>query len=201
MKKTIFLLSSITILATLINCTSPTTKKGEKDKDSTAVSNRLTPIEKGSGIASRTKEVLGMNLLTAISQRGAGGAVDFCSTRALHLTDSMGKVLGAGIRRVSEKNRNPVNQADSTELDYIRQVQKAISKGESFKPALSETATGYRAYYPILTDKLCLQCHGDLKTEIKPATYTRIRELYPADKAIGFRLNELRGIWVVDMKK
>lgn len=73
MKKTIFLLSSITVLATLINCTSPTTKKGEKDKDSTAVSNRLTPIEKGSGIASRTKEVLGMNLLTAISQRGPEG--------------------------------------------------------------------------------------------------------------------------------
>ncbi len=45
-----------------------------------------------------------------------------------------------------------------------------------------------------------MQCHGDPETDILPETYTKIKELYPEDKAIGYIENELRGIWVVEME-
>ena len=56
-------------------------------------------------------------------------------------------------------------------------------------------------YYPIETNKMCLQCHGLPNTQILPATLTKLKHLYPTDKAIGYGENELRGIWVIEMNK
>ena len=48
---------------------------------------------------------------------------------------------------------------------------------------------------------MCLQCHGQLKTEILPETLSKINKLYPNDLATGYKIDELRGIWDVEMKK
>jgi len=56
------------------------------------------------------------------------------------------------------------------------------------------------AYYPILTQELCLQCHGT-NTQIQEATATRLNNLYPKDLAKGYAENQVRGIWVVEMGK
>jgi hypothetical protein len=46
----------------------------------------------------------------------------------------------------------------------------------------------------IPTEAMCLTCHG---TEISPAVLTRVNQLYPQDKAIGFKEGDLRGAFVV----
>jgi hypothetical protein len=46
---------------------------------------------------------------------------------------------------------------------------------------------------------MCLQCHGKPNVDINEATLGQIEKLYPNDKAVGYGLNELRGIWVVEM--
>jgi hypothetical protein len=48
---------------------------------------------------------------------------------------------------------------------------------------------------------MCLQCHGKPGTDISEATTAKLRQLYPNDKATGYGINELRGIWVVEMNK
>ncbi|WP_338769735.1 hypothetical protein WAF17_10435 [Bernardetia sp. ABR2-2B] len=55
----------------------------------------------------QTKGVLGKNLLGAINSKGTEHAVSFCSTKAIHLTDSMAVALNAYVKRVSNKNINP----------------------------------------------------------------------------------------------
>jgi len=40
----------------------------------------------------------------------------------------------------------------------------------------------------------CLQCHG---TEISPAVSAKLTELYPQDKAVGYKEGDLRGAFVV----
>jgi len=48
---------------------------------------------------------------------------------------------------------------------------------------------------------MCMQCHGKANEEILPETLTKLTKFYPADKAQGYDINELRGIWVVEMNK
>lgn len=160
-----------------------------------------TPLEKGQQLAMQTKAVLGKNLLGAINADGTEHALAFCNTRAYPLTDSMATALNADIKRVSDKNRNPNNAANATELAYIAQAKEALAKGETAKPHLQEIEGRMVGYYPIMTDKMCLQCHGQTQTEVLPATLTAIQALYPKDKAVGYKANELRGIWVVSMAK
>jgi len=46
---------------------------------------------------------------------------------------------------------------------------------------------------------MCMQCHGSENEQIDNNTLAKINELYPDDKATGYGVGELRGIWVVEM--
>lgn len=161
----------------------------------------VSPLEKGMELALKTKAVLGKNLMQAIQAGGTENALTFCSSKAIPLTDSMSLALNASIKRVSDKNRNPKNNANKTELSVLSKMKKQLALGEKPTPTLLKEGAVSRGYYPILTDKMCLQCHGVPRTEVLPKTLTAIQAYYPNDKATGFRLNELRGIWVVEMKE
>lgn len=158
-------------------------------------------LKKGKEIALSAKAVLGKNLLTAINAEGAAHAVEFCNTRAIHLTDSMGQELNANVKRVSDQNRNPGNRASEEELAYIIETKEKLQAGMEPKPKLIEAGDKMIGYYPILTNDMCLKCHGKPKANINQATLDVIAALYPEDKAKGYGLNELRGIWVIEMDK
>lgn len=173
----------------------------EKEEHYKILNLETTPLELGKKIAMQTKSVLGKNLIQAINSKGTEHALSFCSTRAIPLTDSMAISLNAKIKRVSDKNRNPNNKANATELEYINNSKEALTKGQSIKPQLITTENKDIAYYPIMTSKMCIQCHGKPKEDITPRSYSKIKQLYPHDNAIGYKPEELRGIWVIEMDK
>ena len=156
--------------------------------------------ELGFQYAMATKGILGKNLLEAINEKGSAEALSFCNTKAIHLTDSMAQVQGVKIKRVSDLERNPDNKANTEELAYIIATKAKIKAGEEPSPMAVELADKVLAYYPILTNTMCLQCHGS-KENIHVATKAKLNALYPNDKAIGYGEDELRGIWVVEMPK
>ena len=166
----------------------------------TAAQQPIDYLSKGMEIAQATKAVLGKNLLNAIQARGTEGALAFCNERAIPLTDSMAMALHASVRRVSDRPRNPQNQADSAALAYIQNAKSEIAASGKAKPLLLEIGDQKVGYYPITTNDMCLQCHGQAKTQISDATLEKIHEFYPADQAVGYASEELRGIWVVEMK-
>lgn len=153
----------------------------------------------GKRLAMQTKSTFGSQLKQAINERGTTAAVDFCNHRAIELTDSMSVFLDAGIKRVSDQPRNPQNVANSKELEYILSTKEALDRGETPKPLLTAKEEGRIAYYSILTNSMCLQCHGTPKEEIMAETLTALTAKYPEDQAKGYSENELRGIWVFQM--
>jgi len=158
-------------------------------------------LDKGKEMAMQTKSQLGSNLMAAVKERGSEGAVEFCNTKAYPLTDSMAVALGAKIKRVSDKPRNPANSANDEELNYIVNAKAHLAKGEAVSPQLTDLGETMVGYYPITTNAMCLKCHGEPKTQINEATLEVLNALYPEDKAKGYGENELRGIWVVEMNK
>jgi cytochrome c553 len=161
----------------------------------------LDPIETGRQMALSTKTQLGKNLLGAIKSRGTDGALSFCNIKAMPLTDSMSQVHGALIKRVSDRPRNPLNQANAIELRHIASFKERIQKGQKVVPILQEQGDSINFYMPIMTNNMCLQCHGQVGTQVKPVTLTQLDELYPEDQARGYAENQVRGIWSISWLK
>jgi len=99
---------------------------------------------------------------------------------------------GVRIGRTSHRLRNPANVAPEWVAPILAAyITEASASGPRAVP-LPNGRTGYTE--PIFIDAPCLTCHGEA---IAPAIATRIEELYPDDRAVGFRLDDLRGaFWV-----
>lgn len=151
--------------------------------------------------AVEAKGVLGMNLMNAINTQGTEKAIEFCSTKAIVLTDSMGTAFNATLKRVSDKPRNPLNKANDNETAFINELKEKISKGEKLTPKFTESDGEITGYFPIETNTMCLQCHGSKDLDIKPNVLKKIVQLYPKDQAIGYKENQIRGIFVVKQNK
>ncbi|GAA4842295.1 DUF3365 domain-containing protein [Algivirga pacifica] len=196
MKTTILL---ILLSAFLISCNQKESSKEEKTE--LEVVAEMAPLALGNTIAMETQTVLAQNLMKAIKTKGTVHALAFCSEQAIPLTDSVAQSLHAYIKRVSDKNRNPKNKANATELAYINASKEALAKGQSIEPKLITTENSVVGYYPIVTNSMCLQCHGQPEKDIEMASLSKIQQLYPEDKATGYKAGELRGIWVIEMDK
>ena len=151
--------------------------------------------------AIETKGVLGKNLMNSINTQGTEKAIEFCSTKAIVLTDSMSIAFNASIKRVSDKPRNPINMANDNETAFINELKQKISKGEKMTPKFTESDGKITGYFPIETNAMCLQCHGSKDLDIKPNVLKKIAQLYPKDQATGYKENQIRGIFVVTQNK
>ncbi|EAR01843.1 DUF3365 domain-containing protein [Maribacter sp. HTCC2170] len=148
-----------------------------------------------------TKAQLGKNLIRALDKKGPDGAVEFCNIEAMKLTDSISVMHNAIIKRVSDKPRNPLNKANTKELGHIAAFKTMLKAGADIEPILEEINGDVNFYYPITTNTMCLQCHGTSKEQISTSTLETLRRLYPKDKAIGYDVGQVRGIWSINFAK
>jgi hypothetical protein len=98
--------------------------------------------------------------------------------------------------RLSDRPRNPSQAAQGADLAAIETFRAAIQRGEAPAPldeAMADGSTVLRL--PItVSQPLCLQCHGSAG-DVAAETRKAILDIYPNDKATGYALNDLRGIW------
>ncbi len=208
MKATITTLFAISLL--IFSCNNISSENSKETVESTSIKtdhpqdhpmNEMDYLKTGKELALQTKASLAKYLVSALGENGSAGAVEFCNTKAIAITDSMSLALGAHIKRVSDQPRNPVNTANEAELAYIKKWKEAKVNGKDKAPIVTEIAGKMVGYYPIITNQMCMQCHGKPGIDINAATLKKIKQLYPADQAIGYAENEIRGIFVVDMNK
>ncbi len=175
--------------------------QGMRHGQSANADSNMSHADRGLQYALSTKGQLGKNLMGTIKKKGTKEAVTFCNERAYALTDSMEIVNYAKIKRVSDKPRNQNNKANAVELDHIETFKTMIASQEEVKPIVEEKGNTVHFYLPITTNSMCLQCHGTLNKELKSDTYKTIKGLYPNDKAIGYDVNQVRGIWSITFDK
>jgi len=201
-----YLLGLGLLMAIYLFACSDGSKQEKKESESVAEmpddnynSGEVNYLDLGRTIAEQSQATLARNLVTAINTGGTAYAVNFCNAKAIPITDSMGKALNATVKRVSDRLRNTLNQANQNELNQIARMKQEMNEGGTPKPGLLEINGKMVGYYAIVTNELCTKCHGTKNETIEPATLKRIQTLYPHDKAIGYTANELRGMWVVEM--
>lgn len=178
-------------------------QESEENKDQPVQSQSSKSFKKrGKSIAKASGRALIGRLQQAIAEGGISHAVQFCSKKAMPLTDSLSQAHDAVIHRVSHKNRNPANEADSFEKSLIDRYKQKLSQGAKPQPTLVRRDDQSVYYQPIkLKSSLCLNCHGKKGDMLKIETFQLLRERYPEGEAIGFEVGDLRGLWKIQFKE
>lgn len=151
--------------------------------------------EKAMEMVTETKDLLMGTLMKKIKENGTENALEFCNINAIPLTESVGTKHQTLVKRVSDKNRNPQNWANASELLLINQYKSELMAGKELKPTIEKG----NLYVPIVTQSTCLKCHGQPNVDIENKTADKIKILYPKDKATGYKTNEVRGLFVVKL--
>lgn len=124
---------------------------------------------------------------------GPEAAIDACRAQAPAIAAEL-STSGAEVGRTSHRLRNPANAPRAWVAPLLA---KALADPEAAKPESVELAGGAIGYVePIRMQPLCLACHGEA---LAPAVAGRLRELYPRDRATGFRVGDLRGLYWVEL--
>ena len=106
------------------------------------------------------------------------------------------------VRRTAIKYRNPENKPDELDLKVMNQFKEAIEvKKKKIKPIVVKADDNTtRVYVPLIVEQACLKCHGDVE-KMNPEVVKIIKEKYPNDKAVGFKVGDFRGVAVAEIKK
>lgn len=142
-------------------------------------------------------------LTQTVKESGMTGAAAFCSTDAKNVAKEAAKTLpkGVSVKRITDKPRNEANQATADQLKVLTQIKSEMAKGKKPGMVIKELSSNhYQVYKPIVIGKKCLNCHGTAGVRNKEA-YKIIAKKYPNDKAIGYKVGELRGAFLVDIIK
>ena len=151
---------------------------------------------RGIVITDSLQGVLMHNVGKQIKACGLLQPLSFCNRKALPLTGSLSESYGVTVQRLAEKNRNPIN-ALTTSLD--KEVWEQIE--DSPEGLITQDSEGSYVYYRPITIAMasCLQCHGK-KEALLPSVRDALSFYYPADKAIDFKHEDLRGMWKVSFE-
>jgi len=142
-------------------------------------------------------------LKTAMKAGGPIAAIGVCNTQAMPITAQASADHGMTLSRVSLKNRNPANAANDWQSAVLEDFEKKKLAGKDItRLAWSETVKAsdgqeFRFMKAIPTGEVCLKCHG---TQIAPEVSQVLANLYPEDRATGYKEGDIRGAFVATRK-
>lgn len=143
---------------------------------------------------------LKFELKTALRAGGPLNALSVCHTKAAPISSQVSKQVGFSVKRTSLKPRNSNNAPDDWERAVLEKFEQRKAQGENPKQLefveMVENNGQRQVRYmkAIPTRGVCLRCHG---SEIAPKVMNKLQELYPNDKATGFKVGDLRGAFSI----
>jgi hypothetical protein len=163
------------------------------------------PMQESRDVAAAMLKELGQKLQAAMAEGGALNAIGVCHTQAPAIAARISAEENITITRIGTRVRNPVlGVPNDWQALALKEFEDGLAKGQ--KPADMEFVQAVKAgagsrmelryAKPIVTQPMCLSCHGsgdDISQQVK----AKLDELYPNDKANGYKVGELRGAVVV----
>lgn len=139
-------------------------------------------------------------LMTAMKAGGPVKALGVCHTKVPEISTQISEKFGLNITRTSLKPRNANNAPAPWEELVLKQFEERRAAGENpktleyFEMIEKDGQRQIRYMKAIRTGAPCLTCHG---SEIEPDIQDKLKELYPEDKATGFKAGDLRGAFSI----
>jgi hypothetical protein len=134
-------------------------------------------------------------------QRGmkAGGpvyAIGVCNVNAPQISAELASKSDWDVGRTSLRIRNPGNSPDDWERHTLETFEERLLSGEQptdieyYEVVQQNGDKVFRYMKAIPTAEMCESCHGSALDE---SVKERLRDLYPMDRARGYRAGDIRG--------
>ena len=130
-------------------------------------------------------------LQKALADGGPVNAVKVCRDVAPQLATRTADREGFSMGRSSHRLRSSSNATSGAIAEYLKKYARA---GEKSPVEVVKEDDSWVVVAPILTQPLCLTCHGDPAT-FSPELKKALKESYPDDQATGFAAGDLRGVF------
>ena len=147
--------------------------------------------ERGPQLLAPFKQQLQQALRDGLA-RGPAEAIAVCRDAAPEIAEALSQD-GVRIGRTSHRLRNPSNAGPHWVLPILENYANNASERLPRTVTLGDNRTGY--VEPIIVQVVCLTCHGD---NLAPEVAEQVNKLYPDDKAVGFSVGDLRGVFWVE---
>lgn len=150
--------------------------------------------ERASTAAGQLFQRLSGELSTAMAGGGPAAAILVCKERAPQIAEEIESNTGIDIERTALRVRNAANAPDEWETETMQAFVARRLGGEQWLGMTAVRIEGEQLRWmrPIPLGPMCAACHGE-DTQIAQDTRRALLEIYPDDKAVGFRVGELRG--------
>jgi hypothetical protein len=139
-------------------------------------------------------------LLAALEAGGPIAAIDVCRGKAREIAQRRSRESGFRVGRTSLRVRNPRNAPDAWEARALETFQDRAAAGEPvagleyFEVVEHEGRRVFRQLLAIPMGEPCLACHGE---NLAPEVQAVVQAHYPDDRAVGFRVGEVRGAFTL----
>jgi len=149
-------------------------------------------------IASAHAQDLKSELVSALAQGGPAGAITVCRTKLPEIAFKHAEPGVLSVKRVSDRNRNPKNAAGPEALGLLAQFRDSTGMPRDYVRFWHSDGDRklFTYYQPIFAGPVCLNCHGAIES-LEPEVRETLRVNYPDDKATGYQVDDLRGLFVV----
>jgi len=156
-------------------------------------------VEEARRLAGTMMQALGGKLQAAMKEGGPAAAIGVCASAAPAIAGELSRQNGVRLTRVSLKVRNPLlGSPDAWEQGALAAFEARLAKGEAadkleFAETVSEPSGRYFRYVKALpVQAVCMNCHGDAAS-LAPDIKDRLAREYPADRATGYSVGQIRG--------
>jgi hypothetical protein len=146
---------------------------------------------RGAELLEPFKKDLKQALMAGMTQ-GPLHAVTVCKDQAPAIAKSL-SVDGVAMGRTSHRLRNPANTAPEWADKVLRRYVQENGERNPVVVPLARNRVGY--VEPILLQPLCATCHGK---SLAPELAAHLQKAYPEDRATGFDVGDLRGVFWVE---
>ncbi|MHC4828994.1 MAG: c-type heme family protein [Planctomycetota bacterium] len=153
----------------------------------------LSQIERAQEALGPIKRDLKKALLDAMAEGGPQTAISVCKVKAPGLAAAASK-NGLTVGRTSDRLRNPANAPREWVTPLLSEMS-TVARADAAPRSVELPGGGLGYVAPIYTDGLCLVCHGDPAPEIA----AELDRSYPEDRARGYRADEFRGLFWVEV--
>ncbi len=134
----------------------------------------------------------------ALAEGGPREALEVCSLKAPELARKLSNRHGFSLGRSSHRLRNANNAPRAQVESYLARYSQRPTK-----EAPVEVVEGQESWVvvaPIPTAPVCLTCHGQVE-QLSEELKAGLQEFYPADRATGFEVGDLRGVFWAEIPR
>ena len=188
-------LTLVVFMIAFVSCKKTDKKQNSKEEEKVALE---AAMQKGNQLVKMTFESISGKLKSTIVEKGAVEAIQYCNVEAVPLTTAL-EEDGIKISRTSTNFRNPNNAPNKESRAILAKYAENKANGVESKSIVQKGENGNIHYYkPIYMKALCLNCHGDAGSNVSEEVVSQLNKLYPQDKAMGYKLDDLRGAWHIE---